>query len=134
DALRVEMSATTDAPTIVNMAHHSYWNLGGHASGSIQDDVLQLFASSYTPGGNAPGYGLIPDGHIAKVAGTPFDFTEPKPIGRDLLAAGGALGGFDHNWVVDGDPHRLRPVARLHDPASGRVLAIEADQPGVQFY
>lgn len=134
DALRVEMSATTDAPTIVNMAHHSYWNLGGHASGSIQGHVLQLFASSYTPGGDTPSDRLIPTGRIAQAAGTPFDFTQPKAIGRELLAAGGTLQGFDHNWVIDGDPHRLRPVARLYDPASGRTLALDADQPGVQFY
>jgi aldose 1-epimerase len=129
DALKVEMSATTDATTLVNMAHHTYWNLAGHASGSVKDQVLQLFATQYTPAD-----GLVPDGRIAKVAGTPFDFTQPKPIGKDLVAAGGTPIGFDHNFVVDGDPHRMRPVARLHDPSSGRTLTMDADQPGVQFY
>jgi aldose 1-epimerase len=129
NALKVEMSATTDKTTLVNMAHHTYWNLAGHASGSIKDQVLQLFATQYTPPD-----GLVPDGRIAKVAGTPFDFTQPKPIGKDLVAAGGTPIGFDHNFVVDGEAHQLRPVAKLHDPSSGRTLAIDADQPGVQFY
>jgi len=129
NALKVEMSATTDATTLVNMAHHTYWNLAGHASGTIQNQVLQLFATQYTPP-----EGLVPDGRIAPVAGTPFDFTKPKPIGRDLAAAGGTPVGFDHNFVVDGDAHRLRPVAKLHDPSSGRTMTIDADQPGVQFY
>jgi aldose 1-epimerase len=129
DTLKVEMSATTDKATIVNMAHHTYWNLSGHASGTIQNEVLQLFASQYTPA-----EGRVPDGRIAPVAGTPFDFTKPKAIGKDLVAAGGKPIGFDQNWVVDGDPHQLRPVAKLHDPASGRTLTLDADQPGVQFY
>lgn len=129
NALKVEMSATTDKTTLVNMAHHSYWNLGGHASGSIKDEVLQLFATQYTPPD-----GLVPNGRIAKVAGTPFDFTTAKPIGKDLSAAGGTPIGFDHNFVVDGDPHQMRPAAKLHDPSSGRTMTIEADQPGIQFY
>jgi aldose 1-epimerase len=130
NALKVEMSATTDKTTIVGMAHHTYWNLGGQASGTIQNEVLQLFASQYTPAGKKG----TPDGRIAKVAGTPFDFTEPKPIGKDLTLAGGTPIGFDHNWVVDGDPHQMRPMAKLSDPASGRTMTIEADQPGIQFY
>ena len=127
--LKVEMRATTDKATLVNMAHHSYWNLAGHASGPITPQTLQLFASQYTPA-----TGLVPNGSVAPVAGTPFDFTAPKAIGKDLEAAGGKPVGFDHNWVVDGDPHALRPAARLSDPKSGRVMTIEADQPGIQFY
>lgn len=129
NALKVEMSATTDKTTPVNMAHHTYWNLAGHASGTIKDEVLQLFATQYTPPA-----GLVPDGRIAKVAGTPFDFSKAKPIGKDLIAAGGTPIGFDHNFVVDGDPHQMRPAAKLHDPSSGRTMTIEADQPGIQFY
>ena len=129
DQLEIEMSASTDAPTLINMAHHSYWNLAGHASGPVTQQQLQLFAANYTPATD-----LIPNGSMSPVQGTPFDFTQPKPIGRDLAAAGGTPAGFDHNWVVDGDPHQLRPVARLSDPESGRVLSLEADQPGVQFY
>lgn len=126
--LKVAMDATTDKTTIVNMAHHSYWNLGGHAAGTINDHELTLFAEQYTPGDP------VPDGKVKAVKGTPFDFTTAKPIGKDLQAAGGKPIGFDANWVVKGDPHALRPVAKLKEPKSGRTLELSADQPGVQFY
>ncbi|HWA75551.1 MAG TPA: aldose epimerase family protein [Polyangiaceae bacterium] len=126
---KVEMSATTDKTTIVNMAHHTYWNLGGFASGPITDQELTLFADKYTPGDP-----MVPTGQIKPVKGTPFDFTVAKPIGKDLKAAGGDPIGFDHNFVVNGDAHAMRPVAKLKDPKSGRVMTLEADQPGVQFY
>jgi aldose 1-epimerase len=127
--LRVDMEATTDTPTLVNMVHHAYWNLGGHASGTILDHELTLYADHYTPG--AP---MVPYGETKPVAGTPFDFTTAKPIGRDLARTGGTPIGYDHNFVVNGEPNQLRPVARLKDPRSGRVMTLAADQPGVQFY
>ena len=127
--LRVDMEATTDKPTLVNMAHHGYWNLGGHASGTVLDHELTLYADRYTPG--AP---MVPYGETKAVAGTPFDFTTAKPIGRDLARTGGTPIGYDHNFVVNGEPDQLRPVARLKDPRSGRVMTLAADQPGVQFY
>jgi aldose 1-epimerase len=123
------MQATPDALTIVNMAHHTYGNRGGVGSGSIRDHELTLFADRYTPGNP-----VVPTGEIEPVKGTPFDFTAPKSIGRDLDAVGGNPVGYDHNFVVNGDAHSLRPVARLRDPKSGRVMMLEADQPGVQFY
>lgn len=125
--LRVEMTAATDQPTIVNMAHHTYWNLGGTASGSVADHELALNADHYTPG-------MPPSGAINAVANSPFDFTTAKPIGRDLQATGGDPTGYDHNFIVNGEPHQLRRVARVQDPKSGRVMTLEADQPGVQFY
>ncbi len=129
--LKVDMSATTDKTTIVNMCHHSYFNLHGSTEGDIQDHKLTLFADKYTPG-------LPPDGKVAPVAGTPFDFTKPKLIGKDLKAAGSpgmdAPIGYDSNWIVNGDPKKMRPVARLEDPKSGRVMTVDADQSGVQFY
>lgn len=124
----VEMTATTTRTTLLNMAHHSYWNLAGHDSGSILDHELTLFADRYTPGN------LVPDGKVVDVEGTPWDFRTPKPIGRDLKRAGGDPVGFDHNFIVNGDPHAMRPVAKLKDPKSGRVMTLEANQPGVQFY
>lgn len=127
--LKVEMKATADKVTLINMAHHGYWNLGGHASGTIQDHELTLEAKSYTPAVN-----LVPGGEVKSVKGTPFDFTTPKLIGKDLRAAGGTPVGFDHNWVIDGDPHTLRPIARLKHPASGRVMSLSSNQPGLQFY
>jgi aldose 1-epimerase len=127
--LRVEMTASTDKTTLVNMAHHTYWNLAGFSSGTILDHELTLFATEYTPGDP-----MVPTGQVKKVAGTPFDFTTAKPVGRDLEKTGGSPIGYDHNFIVSGEPERLRPVARLKDPKSGRVLTLEADQPGVQFY
>lgn len=127
--LIVEMIATSDRTTIVNMVHHTYWNLGGPRADSIADHSLVLHAARYTPGDP-----VVPVGVEAPVHGTPFDFTAGKPIGQDLRAAGGNPIGYDHNFVVDGASDQLRPVARLSDPKSGRVMTLEADQPGVQFY
>jgi len=129
--LRVEMQAETDRRTVLNMAHHSYFNLAGHASGTVLEQVVRLNASQYTP--NDPALHTV-GGRVAPVAGTPFDFQIEKPIGKDLQAAGGDPIGFDSNWIVDGPPHALRDVARVKDPRSGRVLTLKGDQPGVQFY
>ena len=128
---KVHMEAETDAPTIVNMAHHSYWNLGGYDSGTIKDQVLTIYADNYTPGNP-----VVADGTIKPVKGTPFDFTSPKPIGKDMMdvVIKGNPAGYDHNWVINGDPHTLRPVARVEDPSSGRVMTLEGDQPGLMFY
>jgi aldose 1-epimerase len=128
NALHLDIAATTDKPTIVNIVNHTYWNLG--ADVTVLDHEVQLFASRYTPAGAD----LVPTGAIAEVAGTPFDFRAAKPIGKDLASAGGDPPGFDTNFIVDGDPTALRPVARMVHPGSGRVLEISADQPGVQFY
>jgi aldose 1-epimerase len=130
----VDMEATTDKVTIVNMAHHSYWNLGGFSSGPIVDHELTLPADKYTPSAPVPKGDPVPDGTVKPVKGTPFDFTVAKPIGKDLKAAGGTPIGFDHNWIVNGEPNTLRPAARVKDPKSGRVLTLETDQPGIQFY
>ena len=128
DELRVEMRATTDRPTLVAMAHHGYWNLGGTGSGTIADHELTLFASHRAPG-------MPPSTAEARpVAGTPFDFTSPRRIGPWLEQAGGDPPGFDHAFLVDGEPHQLRPVARLADPRSGRVMTLSADQRSVQLY
>lgn len=126
--LRIQLEATTDKPTIVNLVHHSYWNLGGHGAGTILDHELTLFADAYNPGT------AISDGPDTPVRGTPFDFTVAKPIGRDLQAAGGNPVGYDHHWVVNGPRDVMRAVARLKDPRSGRVMTLDSDQPGVQFY
>jgi aldose 1-epimerase len=129
--LAIEMTATTDRPTIVNMVHHSYFDLGAGRGGDVLDHTLQLSADAFTPG-------MPPDGRAQPVAGTPFDFLASKPIGRDLAAAGspggGAPPGYDGNWIVDGPRDALRPVGRLHDPGSGRLMTLRANQPGVQFY
>ena len=134
DEVVISMTATADAATPINMLHHSYFNLGGAGSGTIYNHELTIFSDAYTPPAAATG---VPDGTIKRVAGTPFDFRRPHAIG--LFAGQPGVGdqtppGYDHNWVVRGEPDQLRPVARVKDPASGRVMSIEADQPGVQFY
>lgn len=129
DEFRVDMKATSDQPTIVNLAQHSYWNLGGQKAGNVLEHQLKLAADTYTPG--TP---IIPDGKTAPVAATPFDFTQEKAIGKDLKAIGNDPVGYDLNYVVNGAPGELREVARVKDPKSGRVMVVQADQPGVQLY
>lgn len=123
--LSVHFSAVSNRPTLLNLAQHSYWNLAGHASGSVLEHELELQAHAYTPGNP------VPRGETALVAGTAFDFLESKPVGRDIARV---PGGFDHNFVVSGVSGALRPVALLRDPKSGRSLSLLADQPGVQLY
>jgi aldose 1-epimerase len=127
--LRIEMTATTDRPTVVNLANHTYWNLGGHDSGPVLEQTMQLFADSYTPADAA----LIPTGEIAPVAGTAYDFREAKPIGRDLAKTPEGR-GYDTNFVVRGKPGELRPAARAEDPKSGRVMELLTTDAGVQLY
>lgn len=131
DELAIVMTAETDQTTLVNMVHHSYFNLAAEAGGDVLGHELQLHADAFTPG-------MPPDGRVVPVAGTAFDFTRAKPIGRDHAAAGspggGAPAGYDSNWIVTGDPTAIRPIARLVEPRSGRVMTLRANQPGVQFY
>lgn len=126
-------SATTDKKTIVNMVHHSYWNLSGNPEETILDHNLVLNASSYLPTNK----GLIPTGEICSVKDTPMDFTSMKRIGDridddfDALKLGA---GYDHCWVIGGVNSSLRFAARVEDQKSGRVMEIFTDQPGIQFY
>ena len=131
--LVVEMGAVSDAPTPINMVHHTYWNLGGHDSGPILDETLSIAAERYTP----IDAGFIPTGELAPVDGTALDFRVPKAIGRDIEAfpaEGEDPGGFDHNLCLDGEAGVMREVARLSDSGTGIVMVIETDQPGLQFY
>ena len=128
---KVEYKATTDAPTLVNMTHHTFFNLTGDASKSILDHILEIKADRYIPVGE----GLIPTGEVADVEGTPFDFRTAKAIGRDINVENEQLlggGGYDHNWCIDGEG--LRSVATLYEPVSGRKMEVLTDQCGMQFY
>ncbi len=149
DELRISMEARTDRSTLVNLTNHSYWNLNGHQSGPVLDHEVTLLADAYTPVDRH----LIPTGEIRPVAGTPFDFSEPKTIGEEMDAiasqepqeplepleplepeGGGGPGGYDHNFVLRGAVGRVRPAARVASRRSGLVMAVRTDQPGVQFY
>jgi aldose 1-epimerase len=131
--LRVDYAATTDQPTPVNLCQHAYFNLKGEGCGDILDHELTLHASRFTPV-NA---GMIPTGEIASVGGTPLDFTTPHVIGARIDAAHEQLrlaGGYDHNFVLDGPTRQLSCAARVREPASGRVMEVWTEEPGVQFY
>ncbi len=132
--LRVDYQAAADRPTVVNLTNHSYWNLRGEGEGSVEDHILRLAASHYTP----VDAGLIPTGEIAPVDGTPLDFRQAKPIADGLRSSFQQVAiarGFDHNWVIDRpDGDALVLAARVVEPTSGRALEVLTTQPGVQFY
>ncbi len=131
--LIVDMTANTDTATVVNLAHHSYWNLSGHSSGTVLDHALQIMASHYTPVNDE----LITTGEILPVNGTPFDFRSSKPIGRDigkLPSHGDSAVGYDHNWCVDGDAGTLRPAALLSSAVTGISMLVSSNQAGIQCY
>ena len=131
DEFKVEYKADTDAPTLVNLSHHTFFNLTGDASKSILDHELAINADRYIPIDEK----LIPTGEVASVEGTAFDFRTPKAIGKDIGSAETQLdngNGYDHNWCLGGDG--VRKAASLYEPVSGRRMDVLTDQCGVQFY
>lgn len=131
----VEYEATTDKPTVLNLTHHSYWNLAGESSGNVLNQELKIFADKYTQTDE----GLIPT-KDAPVAGTGFDFTELRAIGAkaDLMKADAALAPmdnwYDHNFVLRGENGKLKDAAFMRDPVSGRTLLIKTTEPCMQMY
>ena len=129
----VDYFAATDKATPVNLTQHTYFNLKGEGSGDILGHELMLNAKKFTP----VDQGLIPTGELRDVAGTPFDFTTAKPIGRDIGQENEQLtfgGGYDHNWVLDKGDDGMTLAARVHEPTTGRTLEIRTMEPGIQFY
>ena len=131
--IQITYEATTDAPTVINLSNHSYFNLSGEGSPTIEDHLMKIYASSYTPTDAV----LIPTGEIAPVAGTPLDFTEfhviGERIGNDFEAL--KLGqGYDHNWVLDGTADGLGLAAETYSPVTGILMQVYTDEPGIQFY
>jgi aldose 1-epimerase len=128
DELGIEYRAETDAPTVVNLTHHSYFNLEDGGASDVLGHRLRICAAGYTEVDAA----AIPSGEIVDVTGTPLDFRQPKPIGADIGAMKGDPGGYDHNFVLSDAEMGL--AATLAAPRSGRRMEVWTSQPGIQLY
>ena len=130
---RITYSAVTDKPTPVNITNHPFFNLSGEGSGSIEDCIMTINASSFIPIDEHS----IPLGGVAPVEGSPFDFREPCAIGKRIGTDDQQLRnarGYDHNWCLDREGDGLEQACAVFDKASGRFLEVLTDQPGLQFY
>ena len=133
NALKLTFSATTDKPTVVNLTHHSYFNLAGQGNGDILGHLVYMNSDQTTPVDS----GLIPTGAFADVTGTPFDFRKPTAIGARINDPDTVLQygpGYDHNWVINKPFGEFGLMARVVEPNSGRVMEVWSDEPGLQFY
>ena len=126
--------ATTDKPTVVNISHHSFFNLKGEGNGTITDNLLTINGSAITPVDSV----LIPTGEIMPVEGTPFDFRSARPIGERIDQDNVQLKngkGYDMNWIIDRkSPDQVEWIASVYEPTSGRGIEVWSDQPALQFY
>ena len=135
NAIDIVYEATADAPTVINMTNHSYFNLAGDpASHSVCDDYMEINSKTFTPTDS----GLIPTGEIASLEGTPLDFTEMKRIGDRIdendFEAIAFAGGYDHNWILETAGDDTVAAASVYCPESGIVLTEYTNEPGVQVY
>lgn len=134
NGFKIVYEATTDKPTVINLSHHGLFNLKGEGNGTIEDNLLMVDANSITLVDST----LIPTGEIASVEGTPFDFRNATPIGSRINDDNQMLkygGGYDHNWVLNHKTEgETELLVTLYEPASGRLMEVWTDQPGVQIY
>ena len=134
NAIIINYDGTTDAPTVLNMTNHTYFNLSGDLNNTIDESILTVNADNYTPGDDY----LIPTGEIKPVEGTVFDFRTPKAIGADFAKADPEMesvgGGYDHNWVLNTKGNQDEPCAIMSDPRSGIEMKMYTNEPGVQCY
>src|SRR6201996_9743483 len=131
---RIDYKATTDKDTVLNLTNHTYYNLAGNGSGNVENQILTLMSDEITP---TDPY-QVPLGTTASVAGTPFDFRNPTPIGKNLRSSDPQMligRGYDHNYILrKSKPGALELAARVTDPVSGRTLELSTTEPGVQVY
>lgn len=133
NALHIQYRAVSDRDTLLNPTNHTYFNLEGQGSGDILSHTLQIFADSITENTAES----IPTGRLLPVEGTPMDFTAPKAIGRDIGADYAQLrygNGYDHNYVLRGEPRAMKRAAVACAPRSGRRMEVWSDMPGMQLY
>lgn len=133
NAIKIAYSATTDAPTILNLTNHSYFNLSGDPSKDILDEIVWFDADGYTPIDST----FMTSGEILPVEGTPFDFSAPKTLGRDINADNEQMKnglGYDHNMVLCKSRNVNAPAVIVKDPTSGIQMEVFTTEPGIQFY
>lgn len=128
NGLKIEYFGTCDQDTILNLTNHAYFNLKGEGEGDIKDHIVKICADKYTPVNSE----LIPTGEIADVAGTPFDFREPKAV-REEMDNGRLPNGFDHNFLL-GMTRKIRTAAYVFEKTHGIVMQMDTDMPAMQFY
>ncbi len=125
--MKISYEAETDRPTVINLTHHSYFNLAGHNFGDVLGHILTLNADRFLPVDDE----LIPTGLIEAVKDTLMDFTRPMPVGSRIAQV---KGGYDHNYVLNNFDGSLRLAASVYEPRTGRVMEILTTEPGIQFY
>ncbi len=131
NALKIEYNASSNEDTVVNLTNHTYFNLAGHAGGTIDNQILQINSSFYTPNDIE----CMPTGEVLSVTGTPFDFRSPKPIGQDISADFEQIkmfGGYDHNFALEGRGYRLAATAQCVE--NGITMEVYTDKPAMQLY